>query len=157
LLTALAGSAEYENLGIDPGIHGGHAIVEINDGAAPQLRDAIDIPVAGAGAKERVDPIAIRVWVDEHRPQHVLIERAQAMPKQGSSNGFKYGRTVGAIEAVIACCGIPMTIIEPTVWKKFHRVCGGDKEGGGSAPCSCSSVRMRCSHARKTTVAPKRR
>jgi crossover junction endodeoxyribonuclease RuvC len=115
-------------IGIDPGIHGGLAIVEINDGAAPQLIDAIDIPIAGTGAKERVDPIAIRVWINEHRPQHALIERAQAMPKQGASSGFKYGRAIGAIEAVIACCGIPMTIVEPSAWKKFHGLRGSEKE-----------------------------
>jgi Holliday junction resolvasome RuvABC endonuclease subunit len=115
-------------LGVDPGIHGGLAIVEIIDGVAPQLIDAIDIPTVGIGAKERVDPIAIRVWIDEHRPQHALIERAQAMPKQGASSGFKYGRAIGAIEAVIACCGIPMTIVEPSAWKKFHRLRGSEKE-----------------------------
>ena len=50
------------------------------------------------------------------------------MPKQGASSGFKYGRAVGAIEGVIACCEIPLTIVEPTMWKKFHRLRGGDKE-----------------------------
>jgi len=50
------------------------------------------------------------------------------MPKQGGSSGFKYGRAVGAIEAVIALCGVPLTIIEPTAWKKFHGLRGGDKE-----------------------------
>ena len=117
-------------LGIDPGVRGGLAFVEITDGAAPQLLDAIDIPVTGIGAKERVDVLAIRTWIATHQPQHALIERAQAMPKQGASSGFKYGRAVGAIEAVLACCEIPMTIIEPTAWKKFHQLRGGDKEGG---------------------------
>jgi crossover junction endodeoxyribonuclease RuvC len=117
-------------LGIDPGVRGGLAIVEINNGAAPQLVDAIDIPVTGVGAKERVDVLAIRAWVLSHRPQHALIERAQAMPKQGASSGFKYGRAVGAIEAVLACCEIPVTIIEPSAWKKFHQLRGGDKEAG---------------------------
>jgi Holliday junction resolvasome RuvABC endonuclease subunit len=116
-------------LGVDPGIHGGLAIVELNDGVMPQLIDATDVPVAGVGAKERVDVIAIRDWIMLHRPQHALIERAQAMPKQGASSGFKYGRAVGALEAVLACCEIPMTIIEPSAWKKFHRLRGGDKEG----------------------------
>ena len=115
-------------LGVDPGIRGGLAIVEINDGAAPQLIDAIDIPATGVGAKERVDVLAIRTWVLSHRPQHALIERSQARPEQGSSSGFKYGRAVGAIEAAITCCEIPMTIIEPTAWKKFHQLRGGDKE-----------------------------
>ena len=52
------------------------------------------------------------------------------MPKQGASSGFKYGRAVGAIEAVLACCEIPMTVIEPSAWKKSHRLRGKDKEGG---------------------------
>jgi crossover junction endodeoxyribonuclease RuvC len=118
-------------LGVDPGIRGGLAIVAIDaNGAAPQLVDAIDIPVSGVGAKERVDVLAIRTWIARHAPVHALIERAQAMPKQGASSGFKYGRAVGAIEAVITCCEISLTIVEPTAWKKFHQLRGGDKEAG---------------------------
>jgi Holliday junction resolvasome RuvABC endonuclease subunit len=71
-------------LGIDPGVRGGLALVEINDGAAPQLLEAIDIPVTGVSAKERVDVLAIRAWVMAHQPQHAYIERAQALPKQGA-------------------------------------------------------------------------
>ena len=117
-------------LGVDPGIHGGLAIVAIDDGAAPQLVAAIDIPTVGVGAKERVDVLALRTWLISHQPQHAFIERAQAMPKQGASSGFKYGRAVGAIEAAITCAEIALTIIEPTAWKKFLRLHGGDKEGG---------------------------
>jgi crossover junction endodeoxyribonuclease RuvC len=117
-------------LGIDPGIRGGLVVLELEDGAAPLLLDAIDIPVAGIGAKERVDALAIRTWITVHTPQHAFIERAQAMPKQGASSGFKYGRAVGAIEAALACCGIPLTIIEPASWKRFHGLRGGDKEAG---------------------------
>jgi hypothetical protein len=107
------------------------AIVSIDaNGGAPILIDAIDIPVTGIGSKERVDALALRTWILQHAPQHALIERAQAMPQQGSSSGFKYGRAAGAIEAVIACCEIPLTIIEPTAWKKFHQLHGGDKEAG---------------------------
>jgi crossover junction endodeoxyribonuclease RuvC len=115
-------------LGIDPGIHGGLAIVVIGDGVPPQLVDAIDIPVIGLKAKERVDVLAIRTWIDAHQPQQALLERAQAMPKQGASSGFKYGRAVGALEAAAALCGIPLTIIEPSAWKKFHGLRGKDKE-----------------------------
>jgi hypothetical protein len=46
-------------LGVDPGIRGGLAILEIMEGAAPQLIDAIDVPTIGVGAKERVDVIAL--------------------------------------------------------------------------------------------------
>ena len=79
-------------LGVDPGIRGGLAVVAVEDGAAPRLVEVIDIPVIGTGAKERVDVITIRNFIDRHQPIRALIERAQAMPKQGSSSGFKYGR-----------------------------------------------------------------
>jgi hypothetical protein len=46
-------------LGIDPGVHGGLAVVEITNGAAPILVECIDTPVIGTGAKERVDSAAI--------------------------------------------------------------------------------------------------
>jgi len=116
-------------LGVDPGIHGGLAIIALSNGAAPQLIAAIDIPTVGVKAKERVDPIALRTWLQTHRPDHAYVERAQAMPKQGASSGFKYGRGVGCLEAVIACCNIPMTLVEPAVWKRAQRLRGGDKEG----------------------------
>ena len=115
-------------LGVDPGIRGGLAIVMIHDGAPPDVVDIIDILVIGTGAKERVDVLAIRSWVLCHQPHHAVIERAQAMPKQGASSGFKYGRATGAIEAVLACCEIPMTIVEPSLWKRFHHLPGKDKE-----------------------------
>jgi len=31
---------------------------------------------------------------------------------------------------VIACTGVPMTIVELGLWKKFHGLRGGDKESG---------------------------
>jgi Holliday junction resolvasome RuvABC endonuclease subunit len=115
-------------VGIDPGIRGGLAIVAVEDGAAPRLVEAIDVPVIGTGAKERVDAIALRNWLTTHKPQHAFVERSQAMPRQGASSGFKYGRATGAIEAAIALSGIPVTIVEPSVWKRFHKLPGKEKQ-----------------------------
>ena len=115
-------------LGVDPGIRGGLAIIAVEDGTAPRMVEAIDIPIIGTNAKERIDAIAIRAWISKHDVQHAFIERAQAMPKQGSSSGFKYGRAVGAIEATIALSGIPVTIVEASIWKRFHKLPGKEKE-----------------------------
>ena len=106
-------------LGVDPGIRGGLAIVLVNSSNGAQL---------GIAAKGRVDVTALRQWVLSHQPDHCLIERTQAMPKQGASSGFKYGCAVSAIEAAIVSCEVPLTIIEPTAWKKFHVLRGGNKE-----------------------------
>jgi crossover junction endodeoxyribonuclease RuvC len=117
-------------LGVDPGINGGLSVIEITDAAAPVLVGCIDIPVIGFGAKERVDVAAIRNFIEEHKPIRALIERAQAMPRQGASSGFKYGRAVGAIEATIALCSLPAEIIEPSTWKRHWHLPGKDKESG---------------------------
>ena len=115
-------------LGVDPGVRGGLAIIELRDGA-PRLIDAADVPVVGTGAKERVDVLALEQWLRGHAPAHAFIERAQALPKQGASSGFKYGRASGAIEAADAHCAIPIEIVEPAMWKKALRLRGKDKEG----------------------------
>src|SRR5262249_61316610 len=113
-------------LGVDPGIHGGLAIVEINDGATPRLVEATDTPTAGIGAKERVDVLGLCTWIQNHQPDQAVIERGQAMPRQGASSGF--GRACGSLEATILCCQIPLTIIEPAVWKRAYHLRGGGKE-----------------------------
>jgi crossover junction endodeoxyribonuclease RuvC len=115
-------------LGVDPGVRGGLAVVEVVGGLVARLVDAVDIPVVGVGAKERVDALAVRTWIAARSPEQAAIERAQAMPKQGASSGFKYGRAVGTLEAVISCCQLPLTIIKPTAWKKLHALRGSDKE-----------------------------
>jgi Holliday junction resolvasome RuvABC endonuclease subunit len=115
-------------LGIDPGVHGGCAVIAINGDAAPSVIAAIDVPLVGVKAKERVDVAALQKWLQEHRPDYAVIERAQAMPRQGSSSGFKYGRSVGAIETTIMLCGISLEIIESSAWKKFFHLPSGDKE-----------------------------
>jgi Holliday junction resolvasome RuvABC endonuclease subunit len=115
-------------LGVDPGIRGGLAVVRLFE-SGPRLIDAIDVPVVRTGAKERVDVIALQQWLSEHDPYRAFIERAQAMPKQGASSGFKFGRATGAIEAAIAASAIPLEIIEPSMWKRALRLRGKDKEG----------------------------
>jgi hypothetical protein len=92
------------------------------------LIDCIDVPVVGVCAAERTNALELRTWVKIHQPQHAYAERAQAYPKQGSSSGFKYGRAVGAIEAVITVCNIPVEIVEPSMWKRALRLRGKDKE-----------------------------
>jgi crossover junction endodeoxyribonuclease RuvC len=78
--------------------------------------------------KNRVDVAAIRNFINRHQPGYALIERAGAHPGQGVSSTFKYGRAVGAIEAAVALCSVPMEIVEPSAWKKFYKLPGKDKE-----------------------------
>jgi crossover junction endodeoxyribonuclease RuvC len=115
-------------IGIDPGLSGALALLEVANGDTT-LVDIIDTPTAGSGAKQAVDVIALQEWLQRHGPRHAYLERAQAMPKQGASSGFKYGRVVGALEAVLAVSAIAITMVEPSKWKRHFHLQGADKEG----------------------------
>jgi Holliday junction resolvasome RuvABC endonuclease subunit len=89
--------------------------------------DLIAIPILGGAAKTRVDAIGLRNWIETHHPDIAGVERAGSMPRQGVASAFKYGRAAGTIEAIIACLGIPMVLVEPSKWKRtFHL--NSDKE-----------------------------
>jgi hypothetical protein len=115
-------------IGIDPGYTGALAHLEVANGDTT-LIDVIDTPITGSGAKQSLDPFPLQAWLLQHELRCAYLERAQAMPKQGASSGFKYGRVVGAIEATLAVCAVPMVIVEPGKWKKHFHLVGGDKEG----------------------------
>lgn len=118
-------------LGIDPGLSGGLALVAScgphSDGR-PRLLAVTDVPTTGEKAKRRVDVAAVLEFVRRHPPDHAVIERAQAMPDQGASSGFVYGRAVGALEACVDGLMIPSTVIESSAWKKAHGLLKRQKE-----------------------------
>jgi hypothetical protein len=109
-------------------LSGALAVIETVNGL-PTLVDVIDMPVIGKGRKARVDVLAAVDWIRNHAPSACYLERAQAMPRQGSSSGFIYGRSVGAIESAVALCEVPLSIVEPSTWKRSLRFNGGDIEG----------------------------
>jgi len=115
-------------IGIDPGLSGALALLEVANGDTA-LIDVMDVPIIGSGAKQSVDVIQLQEWLLRHGPRHAFLERAQAMPKQGASSGFKYGRTVGALEAVLTASAIAITMVEPSKWKRHFHLQGADKEG----------------------------
>jgi hypothetical protein len=86
------------------------------------LLSVLDIPVAGEGARRRLDAPSFAHWLADHAPIHAFVEHGRAMPKQGVSGVFRYGRVCGAIEGVVAARGIPLTMIEPALWKRHLRL-----------------------------------
>lgn len=115
-------------LGVDPGLSGGLALVEGGGGGTPVLLDCIDVPTFGLDAKRRVNVILVMEFIRRHPPHFALIERGQAMPDQGASSGFIYGRAIGALEACMTGLLIPNDICEPRAWKKAHGLKGSNKE-----------------------------
>ncbi len=116
-------------LGVDPGLSGGLALVSSTD-AGVRLVAVADVPTTGEKAKRRVDVAAVLKFIRSpgRVPDHAVIERAQAMPDQGASSGFVYGRAVGALEACIEGLLVPLTVVESSAWKKAHGLIKRQKE-----------------------------
>ena len=113
-------------LGIDPGATSG-AIAAFVDG---QLLDVIDMPCADGTIAAVLLAGELRTLAAagfDSRPT-VIGEKVHAMPKQGVSSTFKFGRSLGVIEGVIAANGWPITWITPQAWKKAHGLIGKDKD-----------------------------
>jgi Holliday junction resolvasome RuvABC endonuclease subunit len=114
-------------IGIDPGLSGALAVVEMINGV-PMLLAAIDMPIIGTGTQRRLDAIGVAEWINKHAPSMAYIEAARSMPRQGIAGTFRYARATGAIETVLTLCRIPTIWIEPSKWKRQLRLPGKDKE-----------------------------
>lgn len=54
------------------------------------------------------------------------VEKVGAMPKQGVSSTFTFGKAAGYIEGVLEAYGIPYQLVTPKTWKKEYGL-GSDK------------------------------
>ncbi len=97
-------------VGVDPGISGAIALLE--DG---HLVDVYDMPVV-AGHVSAHGVNNLESW-DTMRAT-VVIEDVHAMPKQGVTSSFNFGRSKGVIEGVFAACCLPIVYVTPTKWKR---------------------------------------
>jgi crossover junction endodeoxyribonuclease RuvC len=108
--------------GVDPGITGGIAAVEMRDGT-PYLLDAMPTPVITAKSKQTVDARAFNTFMHEWQHDHdgpaiAVIENVHAMPKQGVSSSFQFGRMFGAVEACCYEMCSRVDYVEPGTWKR---------------------------------------
>lgn len=62
------------------------------------------------------------------KPTSAIVEAVHAMPGQGVSSMFAFGRALGVIEGVLAGLRVPTTLVAPAEWTKAMRVKGG-KDG----------------------------
>lgn len=101
-------------LGIDPGLDGGLALV-----SGQEITRTEPIPVVNVKDSKREYDIAQLVRTIKHwNPDHVLIEKQQAMKAQGVSSMFSIGNGYGIMRGVVVALGIPHTLVHPKTWQK---------------------------------------
>lgn len=102
-------------LGVDPGQYGGLAILH-----GGRLVKGIRMPIVKIRGKASVDARAVLHWWDDCLvPFDVaVIESVHAMPRQGVSSSFQFGRMLGGIETLVASTGARIEYVAPATWKK---------------------------------------
>jgi len=115
-------------IGIDPGISG--AISVFRDG---KLESVVDMPTveiaSGKTIKRHISAATLRniLELDMYQFSHVVIEKVGAMPGQGVTSMFNFGRSAGIIEGVVAALRMPHTYVTPQTWTKaVGRAAGKD-------------------------------
>jgi crossover junction endodeoxyribonuclease RuvC len=106
-------------IGIDPGIHGGIAII-FSDGKA----EAHKMPDTERDIYDLLNDIADRnsYLID------VFLESVHSMPGQGVSSSFKFGRGYGFLRGCVTALRYPLHDVTPQKWQRaLGCLTGGDK------------------------------
>lgn len=111
-------------IGIDPGAKGAIALF-VDDGRFAEVRD---MPTVLAKGRPRVDAAALASLVRVLAPDSAVVELVGAMPGQGVTSMFQFGRACGIVEGVLAAFQVPVTYITASQWKGALRV-PTDKHG----------------------------
>jgi crossover junction endodeoxyribonuclease RuvC len=116
-------------IGIDPGLNGAIAFFDLAKGHL----SVVDMPVVemlrgGKKKREVSAQMLAQIIRLAERPCTAMFERVNAMPGQGVTSVFSFGRSSGIVEGVLAALAIPTHIITPQVWQKAASVRGG-KDG----------------------------
>lgn len=97
-----------EVIGIDPGKKGGVAYTAI-DGI-----QAVPMPLIGKDIDGRILAQALNDII----PDLVVIEKVHAMPKQGVTSMFNFGKGYGQLIGICEALFLPYILVTPQAWKK---------------------------------------
>lgn len=101
-------------VGVDPGQSGGFAAV---DASSMDLIETLAMPLMQVRKKVTVDAHAAGLWFERIEADIGVLELVTAMPRQGVSSSFQFGRMFGAAEAVVLNWTLKQDYVTPTVWK----------------------------------------
>ena len=104
-------------IGIDPGASG--AIALVVNAVLISVHDMPTVTVErNKSQKRQVCPAGLSLLMQQLSPNKAICEKVSAMPGQGVSSMFSFGRSVGIIEGVLAAKQIPVTFVTPQSWQK---------------------------------------
>lgn len=108
-------------VGIDPGLSG--ALVFFN---SSEIVVAHDMPtfelVRNRKKRREIDINTLHSVLTSEKFEHAFIEQVHSMPQMSAPTVFAFGKSYGIVLGVLAALQIPVTAIDPRVWKKALQV-----------------------------------
>ena len=109
--------------GIDPGVSGAIARFNLREG----ILEVIDMPIMEVNKKKQVSPQLVVDFLSEQIAP-VFIEKVGAMPGQGVTSMFNFGRSYGTLLGCAAGLRMEITVILPNTWQRAQN-CQKGKDG----------------------------
>ena len=119
-------------IGIDPGASGAIAAFSLETGHLSVMDMPVMEVMRGKTMKRELNaPLLAGIFSDldaNFKITAVFLEKVGAMPGQGVSSMFAFGRNVGTIEGIMAALEWPVSYVTPQAWQKAASVRQG-KDG----------------------------
>ena len=115
-------------MGIDPGTSGGISIIETKKNKLPQIIFCLKMPIVNMFAKKIVDSKLLYESISAFKIDITIIEKVHAMPRQGVTSSFQFGRSFGSLETLAYLLSQRVDYVAPAVWKKYVGVGASKKD-----------------------------
>ena len=106
-------------MGLDPGSTGGISVIKTKNNKLPEIIFFLKMPTISMYGKKIVDIKKLYESINVFEIDVSIIEKVHAMPRQGVTSSFQFGRSFGAIEALAYLLAKRVDYVAPVVWKKY--------------------------------------
>ncbi len=136
-------------IGIDPGLSG--AIALLRNG---EYAEVWDMPTMGRGSgnKQQINAAEVGKLLRNCPPCTAYVELVGAMPGQGVSSMFNFGKAAGAVLGALGALQFPVVEVTPQRWKRAFDLIGKEKDLARTAaqqlmPAAPLSLKKHCGRA----------
>lgn len=131
--------------GIDPGLSGAIAFIFEGD---PTRVAVEDMPLAD----NNISAPLLAAIIKKYAPSYAVIEFVAAMPKQGVTSTFNFGKAYGQAIGVLGAHNIPLHYVTPRKWKQRFNLSAEKEEARAKAlqlfPICAESFKRKKDHNR---------
>lgn len=107
--------------GIDPGLSGAIGLLDTKGSCVCHDMPTLALTRHGKNKRE-IDAHSLAAVLLATNIDHAFVEQVGAMPGQGVSSVFAFGKAYGVLIGCLASAGVPMTFVSPVKWKRALQV-----------------------------------